>query len=363
MSIRYILEQDFLEPHLQLEITEEQYKQFKEAREVLSDALAFEQRYEQVLGNFIAMELAFSEFGLRATIEHRHDYPELAVMLREANRHVANLLTAMRGYEDQVKSDFKGLAIEPPFSAKAKAALSKAYDSSFGYRFMCAIRNHVQHKATAIHGFEGASYGEFPDSNGWVEAVRFTASKTELAGDGLFKKTVLPELSERTDVRRCARQGIQALGSAHIALRAVVADDVAHARATVQHAIDTYLGSGSQSASGLVARRVGDKASAIPLFLNWDEVRLQLVAKNVTPPQVWPRHTPGQPTAKQLSTLREEAQHSVAEAAASIFISEERWRDYEHGLPIPEALFHLYRLQVEKHPTHRLSRIAESATD
>lgn len=358
MSAKYILEQDYLEPHLQLEITEDLFKNFARARKVLSNALAFEQRYEQVLGNFISMELAFSEFGLRAKVEHRHGYPEFAEALRDANRHIANLLTAMRSYADQVVGDFKVLDIEPSFGARAEKELNDAYDGSLGYRFMCALRNHVQHKATAVHGFEGAGSDEFPDSNGWVETIRFTVLKSELAADSKFKKKLLSELSEKTDVRRSARQGVHALGKAHLALRVMVADEVAQARASVQHAIDTYLGAGSQSASGLVARKVGDKASTVPLFLNWDDVRLELVAKNDYPPQIWPRRTHREPTVEQLVELRVEASHSQADAAALVFVSEDRWREYEDGLPMPEALFHLYRLQVEKHTMHKMSRNA-----
>jgi hypothetical protein len=182
----YLLEQRVLGPHLQIEISEERYKELAHAREVLSEALYFEQRYELLLGNFLSLEQAFTEICLRATIEPQYEYSELSSNIEKANRHVVNLLTAMRSYADQVVQDFKCLAIEPTFGAMAKAELSALYERSSAYQFMWELRNFVQHKANAIHGFDSGS-GTEEDANGWVEAVRLYAMKATLSADARFK--------------------------------------------------------------------------------------------------------------------------------------------------------------------------------
>lgn len=107
MSAEYILEQFIIGSRLQLSISEERYNELAHARSVLSEALAFEQRYELLLGNFLAMELAFTEICLRAKVEPQHRYVDSAEILETANRHVVNMLTAMRAYADQVVQDFK----------------------------------------------------------------------------------------------------------------------------------------------------------------------------------------------------------------------------------------------------------------
>lgn len=167
MTDEYILEQRIIGPRLQMGITEDRYNELAHAREVLSDALAFEQRYELLLGNFLAMEFTFTELSLRAKLEHQFRYPEMAEILRQADRQVVNVLTAMRGYADQVRQDFKCLKLETPFSLVAKGELAKVFDRSPDYRFMCELRNHVQHKGTAIHGLEEAN-GAVGDANGWA---------------------------------------------------------------------------------------------------------------------------------------------------------------------------------------------------
>ncbi|THF61071.1 hypothetical protein E6C76_20985 [Pseudothauera nasutitermitis] len=354
MTTKYTLEQRVVGPHLQMDITEERYNELAHAREVLSDALAFEQRYELLLGNFISMELAFTEICLRTIVEPQYRYPEIAETIRQANRHIVNILTAMRGYADQVRQDFKCVELKPRFSLIAKAELVKVFERSPDYRFMCELRNYVQHKATAIHGFEEAGAAS-NDPNGWVEMIKFYASKASLSADGDFKTRVLDEQPEKIDVRRCARQSVQEMGVAHLALRRAIAEHVVRARSAFESAIRDYEEGGAESVLGLCARRrVGDVSDDVPVLLDWDDVRLQLVEKNDRPPRLWPSHTHREPSTEKIVALREEAQHSQAEAAAAVFVPKERWRDYEGGLPMPEGLFHLYQLQVGRHPTHRL---------
>jgi hypothetical protein len=46
-----------------------------------------------------------------------------------------------------------------------------------------------------------------------------------------------------------------------------------------------------------------------------------------------------------------------------VFVPEQRWADWEAGLPMPEGLFHLYQLQIDKHPTHKATPLAQPALE
>lgn len=360
MSAEYILEQFIIGPRLQLSISERRYKELAHARNVLSEALAFEQRYELLLGNFLAMELAFTEICLRAKVEPQHRYADSAEILEKANRHVVNMLTAMRAYADQVVQNFKCLELVPSFSEVAKSELNKAFGRSSDYRFMCSLRNHVQHKATAVHGFIASDDG-IRDANGWVETVKFIANQAALRSDKDFKSRVLDEQPEKIDVRRCARRSVQVIGEVHLALRRLSEEQVARARSAIEFAIREYKEAGAESAIGLGARRVGDTSADIALLLDWDDVRLQLVDKNSSLPRLWPRRNHREPKVEEIIALREAVGQTQAHAAAIVFVTEECWQDYEDGLPMPEGLFHLYKLQVGRHPTHTLQY--SNATD
>jgi hypothetical protein len=217
------------------------------------------------------------------------------------------------------------------------------------------LRNHVQHKATAIHGFVSSDDG-VRDANGWVETVKFFALQADLRSDKSFKSRVLDEQPEKIDVRRCARRGVQTIGEVHLALRSLTKHQVERARSAIELAICEYKEAGAESVIGLGARRVGCTSTDIPLLLDWDDVRIKLVDKNCSLPRLWPRRKNLEPTVEEIIALREGVRQTKAQAAALVFVSEERWQDYEDGLPMPEGLFQLYKLQVGRHPTHFLQK-------
>lgn len=356
VSTEYILKQLIIGPCLQLSISEKRYNELAYARNVLTDALAFEQRYELLLGNFLAMELALTEICMRNKVQPQYRYIDSAEILEDANRQVVNMLTAMRAYSDQVVQDFNCLKLDTSFKDVAKSKLNEAFARSPDYRFMHALRNHVQHKATAVHGFS-SNDDWMRDANGWVETVKFYTNKLILREDKKFKIRVLDEQPEQIDIRRCARRSVQAIGEVHLALRNLSKDQVARARSSIELAIHEYKEAGADSTIGLGARRLGDTSADIALLLDWDDVRLRLVDKNRSLPRLWPCRSHREPKAEDIISLRKELEHTQAQAAALIFVTEERWRDYEDGLPMPEGLFHLYKLQVGRHPTYTLQQL------
>lgn len=361
MNAKYILEQRVLDPHLQLEIDEDRFKALDRARAVLSDARAFEQGYELLLNNFIQMELAFTEIGLRSTIEFDHRYPTLAETLREANRHVVNVLTAMKGYVDQIPQLFKILGWSPTFGEVAQDKVRDMHFTTSAYRFVCELRNHAQHQGTAVQGFEGSLVLR-SDPNGWADSVTLYASKSALSAAG-FKSKGLTDQPEKIDVRQRVRVSMVGLGGVHLELRELLKLEVDAARAAFDQAISDYRAAGAGSAIGLAARRVGKPAQDVPVLINWDDIRIELANKNSQPPRLWPKRSHREPDVATITALRASAGHTVAQAAAQVFVPEQRWADWEAGLPMPEGLFHLYQLQIDKHPTHKATPLAQPALE
>lgn len=358
----YVLQQRTLSPAVTLEIPEARYQELKQARAVLSSALAFEQRYELLIGNFIALELALTQVSLRATVEPQYGYSDAARVIEDANRHFVNLLTVMRGYCDQVQQDFKVLKVTPSFKDMAKDELRQAYGRSSDFRFMDSLRNYVQHKATAVHSCQMDAERE-SDPSSWADAMKFYASKDELSADKDFKLRVLDEQPKKIDLRRSARRAVEEYGAVHISLRRRASGEVSRSRATVEMAIKDYKLAGAETAVGLAARLAGDVSADVPLLLEWDDVRVQLTEKNRAVARLWRRAQPNQPKPTELVALRESLNQTQEEAAKSVFLSSERWRDYEDGLPMPIGLYHLYQLQAGAHPTHELQPLKERRVD
>lgn len=349
---KFVLEQRVLGPRVQMEIDEDRYVALAKARYLLSDALAFEQGYELLLGNFIEMEVAFTEICLRATLEMDHRYPTLAGTLHEANRYVVNVLTSLRGYVDQVPQLFKDLDVSPKFADTVKLELKNLHSTSLDYRFVYELRNHAQHQGNAIHALK-TSLTLGSDAKGWAESVTLLARKDELASSN-FKLKVLAEQPDTIDVRYRVRMSMIALGGFHLKLRTLLAPQVNAARAAFDTAIDEYRRAGAESVVGLVACCLGDRKTDVGVIVEWDDVRRNLAAKNNHPPCLWTRPSSGEPAVADVIALRKASGDSVKEAASKVFVTETRWEEWEAGLPMEQGLFILYQLQVKKHPSYKL---------
>lgn len=281
--MKYCLKMDVLEPVPVIEINKNEFDSLAYARKTLVDANAFEQRFEMALENYRVFELAAANWSLSSVIESQHSYSYFARVLADANRHIVNFLSTVRLYLDQTAGSFAHLTVEPPFKCFVGERRSKAYDSSASYRFMEALRNHVQHRSTPVHRLGGRPITQ--DRNEWAETFTLWTTKELLLEQGGFKAAVLAEMPSDVDLRDAARDYISSLSAIHADLRIQLAEVVEAGRAEVQGAIDRY------------AREYGDKVvalhaldmdgntvlSSVPLLLDWDDERKELAAKNRWP--------------------------------------------------------------------------------
>jgi hypothetical protein len=283
MTTSFFLRRQVIDPQKPLAIQESDYFQLQAARSTLVDAFSFEQKFDLLKENFVAFEIAATEWSLRATIEFNYSYGAISSVMQEASRHVMNLLTAARAYVDQVQQDFKHLALSPSFGEQAKQKLSEQYDSSVDYRLMEALRNYVQHCGQSVHSFSGNIAGKRAD---WAHAVSLRTLKAQLSEDKSFKPEVLAEMPAYVDVRVASRAYVHALSIVHLALRQVIEREVDSARGAVQLWTQRYLENGNDSAVGLYAHKSAagaDDPLPVLLLLDWDDVRLSLVNKNGAP--------------------------------------------------------------------------------
>lgn len=268
------LEQRIIGPRAVIEITEDEFASLASARKTLVDALAFEQRFELLLGSYLDFEVTATRLSLEmlAGMDYTTYVPS-AIALLEANRLLMNLMTAARAYIDQVKQDFKHLGLNPCFQELAVTALSAEYDDSFEYQFMEALRNHVQHKGVPAHGYTA--------SDGLHEALTFRCMKEQLIEAKGFKAEVLKDMPEHVELRSYARTYVERLSDVHVRLRECVTPVINDARKEVEAAISRYKSANDDQALGLHAHRISNgKEEWVGLMVEWDDVRLHLARKN-----------------------------------------------------------------------------------
>lgn len=279
----YFLRRATLGPQFVIEIDEARYNRLASARETLIDAGTFEQHYELLLGNFKAYEMYCAQVSLQASVELDFGYDTWSEILSEANRNAINFLATTKMYADQVGRNFKHLELEEPFAEQAAKRLSEAYDNTIAYRFLCELRNHVQHRALAIHGSRGSG-----KKHSWLERTSLQCHKARIEEDqGKFKQRVLDELPEQIDVLEMFREYMGAVSQVHVVLRKSIEPFWVKARSDIQEAMVEFAKAqrpedGPKPALGPTACwKEGDKwIRPVLLLLDWDDARLELSTKN-----------------------------------------------------------------------------------
>jgi len=290
----------FLKPLGQSPIITIDSKRFallKKSKHILSEALAMEEEYEMVISNYIDLEKESINVSVSNMVRNYRGHVDFFEARLALNRRFMNLLTSVRLYHDQLTAHcIACLPEENGVEERVKTLFSAEYDKNFDYRFMEALRNHIQHYGTAVHQvIFGARWTSHDDSGQLEFSSSFTAEKKFLDSDGHFKKQVLNEMPDKVDLISASRSYIEALSSIHNNARQMISGSVTEARASIQKAIDEYKAANKDSVGLSAYVFNGDtRVEEIPLFLNWDDVRIQLEKRNAHLVNLKKRYVTGQ---------------------------------------------------------------------
>lgn len=273
-----------LAPVPEVEISAEEYSLLGEARSVLSSVLGIEEKYEILVANFLELEKQLLHVAATNTVRNTLSYSEFFESRSALNIRLVNLLTAARLYLDQLPQDVADCIPENLNAANlVKARGSKEYDEHFEYRFMEALRNHVQHRGIPIHFIEQGSHWTSFGEDGLMEfTVEIAAQRRYLKEDGKFKKAILNEASEDVDLKAACRRYVESLSAIHEFARELIAEAAKSARARIEAAHKRYAEIYHEDLLGLTASAIADEreVSSVPLLLDWDDVRIELQRRN-----------------------------------------------------------------------------------
>jgi hypothetical protein len=208
------------------ELTRDRYRSIIAAKKTYILAVGLEEKIKLLLDNYEEFEaelLRLADDGKRILS------PETALMDRMQariilNRRIVNVLTACRLYLDQ--SDHAISQLFDDRSDEVNAAeerKSTAYDNNPSYRFMEALRNHVQHRGLLVQCLSFRHSYERDDVRFRVEP-RLKLSNLE--EDSKFKRSIVDEIkaasakgldSGEIDLHRPIKEYVAAILSLHLA--------------------------------------------------------------------------------------------------------------------------------------------------
>ena len=281
-DIKYVLQPHLLAPPPEQPITHDQFGALRSARKVLIAAFDFEESFDLLVSNYVEMEDAGLSLALGATVRRRlRRYQDMHEMRAELNRRVVNFLSSARLFIDYLPQRAEDCGVDKAIVAALRSA---EYDKHFEYRFMEALRNYVQHRGLAVHSMGVDSKWLPPGERLYQEShLRVQAVRLYLAADGNFNARVLRECPERVDILEASRHYLESLASVQSQIRQLIKDSVAAARQMTKGAIESYVAStNGASPLGLEAKVLDgeDQIESVPVFLDWDDVRLELERRN-----------------------------------------------------------------------------------
>jgi hypothetical protein len=266
-----------------MEIEQARFEELKASRPILNHALAIEEKYEIIISNFLELERDATNASVSEMVRNHIGYKDFFDVRLALNIRLVNLLTAVRLYTDQLPIHIGAcFPSDNKLKIDVKALFSAEYDSSFEYRFMEALRNHVQHSGIPVHRTATGSKWTDPDDGLLEYSLYFGAQKDALAQDESFKKKVLNEMPEEVNLRAAARSYIESISRIHKQAREKIESIVESSRLSLDRAIRDYMVIYEKEPLGLYAYayRGEEIVDEVLVLTKWDDVRKELVKRN-----------------------------------------------------------------------------------
>jgi hypothetical protein len=282
---KYVITQITIGNRIEIEIDDIQFCALFNAKQIISAAFSLEEKYELLLMNFLELEKEVLNITAEFSLFDDREYSEFFDIRVKMNQRVVNFLTSCRLYVDHAKSHIKTCLPESLYiKDEVDSLFNEEFDQYFEYRFCEKLRNHVQHQSLAVHT---VSQGSQWQAEHRVETTKIYAFKRHLVEGKSFSKKFLSEMPDKVELISVFKKYIELLSKVHSKIRLLIKEYVELSRSEIESHISQYALQNNGDAIGLAAihykvdeNEKWDKHKIVPLFLDWDDVRIKLERKN-----------------------------------------------------------------------------------
>jgi hypothetical protein len=269
------------------EITQQQFEELAKSKEILGEVFAKEKKYNIILMNYYEFEKELFEITLEDEI-FNSDYSKFTEYISKAEQRILNLLSAITLYLDSFKDDLKGTQKYSTY-LKDKFAdivnyLNESRINNKQVKIMQSLRNHIQHNGLLITNFSLNGVNLSDELR--EQTLKFEIEKISIKARD-FKHENFEELGEKIDLKKAIRVYVDFISQVHQKFRESTNEKTRNARNEFEKIFEKY----SEHKFLSVAQKVdGEIKVKLPILLNWDDIRLEMVKKNSTP-KYFKRHS------------------------------------------------------------------------
>ncbi|MFV2073116.1 MAG: hypothetical protein ACC742_10760 [Thermoanaerobaculales bacterium] len=222
-----------------IDLRPEEFDHIATARRNLLVALRLEEKFDLVIANYVEYEAELLNLALHNTVYRDFTWSHANANIQTINRRLMNLLSAGRLLIDQLKHDLS--IVYGPSSPQAEAvesALKQQYEEVFAFRFLEALRNHMQHRSLPIRSVNFPMRRDTPDQQEVTCGILPSVDVSQLRDDPKFKKALLKELGsdDRIVITPLVRSYVDSVGRVHDTLRNTLRSDISRWDETIQDA-------------------------------------------------------------------------------------------------------------------------------
>lgn len=275
----------------------------EKSQSILMNALYIEEKYEIIIKNYSELEGEALRILTSNMLRSSPRYSEFFDVKLGLNIQLINLLTVVRLYRDQLDNHVKKCLFG---KADIKDTISKycsdEYDKCFEYQFMEALRNYVQHNGLPVHKTSmPMKKKKIGEEDEYLQfSLSFSASKDVFIKDKKFKASVLNEMPDEVDLWAASKKYVECVSRVHMQVRELIKDDVNLARSEMDKALSEYQLTTEGTVYGVTAYELlgAEIKNKTPIFLEWDDIRKQLLVRNRTPLNLGARYVSSYPQEK-----------------------------------------------------------------
>ncbi len=277
---QYIIYAKYYSNGFEEEVSQQQFEELGKSKELLFEVRQIENIYNILIMNYYEFEKELYEISLKDEI-FNSDYINFSEYISKVEQRVLNLLSSTTLYFDSFKDDLKGTQKYSIYLKDEFDVIKKFFDEELkinkNLKIMKFIRNHIQHNG--LLNPETMINGKNLSEELREQTLKFKMDKNTIKADW-YKAENFAELDEKIDLKKAIRVYVDFISQIHQKFRESTNEKTINARNEFEKIFEKY----SEHKFLYVAQKVDDEIKVeLPILLNWDNIRLEMIKKNVVP--------------------------------------------------------------------------------
>lgn len=237
------------------------------ARRCLAEITSLEEKFVAIIEGFKALETCVFRSAMDIMLYADGSSPTAWEEAHsEFGRYVLSFLSMVRLYQDTLVTHAREVSRGEIPDDEVAQLLRDAYDTSFSYRVMEAVRNYTQHRSFPVHTSE---YIMTAKDNRRHYGVEFQFRAEDVKESKRFKRLVLEEIERddgQVDLAWCIRNYFGKICDVHRELRDKLTSYKEDAERTLGHFQALWVGMSESELTRVVACKQGQHRQASPLM-------------------------------------------------------------------------------------------------